>query len=97
MIGIGYATSATQATVYLPINSTSIPTGISIPAGSSFEIRSPAGGIIDQTLTESDISYNSVSGERLLRLIVNATGMTTGQVVELRAMDTTSKISGVFS
>lgn len=95
IIGTGYAHSSTSATVYLPLNSRKVATSISIPSGSTFDVRSVAGAILDDTLTEANIAFNSVSSERLLRLIVTGTGFTVGPI-ELRARDGSSKITVNF-
>lgn len=90
-IARGNATSPTTATFYLPLNSFSAPSGISVTG--TFSILN-ATSII--TTGVSSITYGNTSNNKMLVVSCAITGGTTGENLTLRTESSTSKIVANF-
>jgi hypothetical protein len=88
VIANGVATSNTHARFYLPINS--IATASGITASGTFNINRSDGTTLQTSVSPA---FNNLSSNKMVVLIVGATGLTKGEPLDLRKSSSTSKIT----
>lgn len=93
-LGFGFADSSSTCLIFLPLNSNLAPSSLTVTG--SFILRNAASQVASN-VPAADITLNSVSGEKWARVrILNRSGFTVGEPIELIATDSASKIKVNF-